>query len=416
MTTSHSSTRRPWSRRSLLGTLAVAPAATVGGAWALTEAAGATGSDRSGAPRGGDSPVPPALRKGGEFDRYLSGLAAKDQFSGTVLVARGGHPVLSRSYGFTDRKTRVRNRADTIFCLASVTKLFTATAVAQLVARGKLAVTDTIGEHLSGFSAPVADKVTIHHLLTHTSGLGDFMQDKGYFDAAKTWTTPERMMDGTLEFIRKEQLAFEPGAGERYSNAGYHVLGCIVQQVSGQSYYQYVQRHVFGAAGMTDASFCTLPQWQSERRIAHPYPTDSSGKRHDALSTDAFVFIGDPAGNAFGTARDLVRFARALAAGSLLAAPYQEVFFTPKTALKPLPPPPGAPSMAEYGSYGAQLRLIDGRRWTAGHSGGAPGVYANVDWFPGTDWTAVVLSNYDAPRSPTAPTVDLKLRTILTAS
>jgi len=386
------------SRRGFLRAgLAVAPA-VVGGAWALTGPANATGTGST----------PAALRPGGEFDQYLSRLAAEDQFSGTVLVACDGQPVLSRSFGYADRKKGIRNQADTVFCLASVTKLFTAIAVAQLVQRGSLSLLDPIGAHLSGFAAGVADKVTVHHLLTHTSGLGDFMRDPGYFEEAVTWTTPEQMMDGTLRYIRTESLLFAPGAGSQYSNSGYHVLGCIVQKVSGQSYYDYVRAHVFRPAGMTDSDFTTLPQWRSGSRYAHPYPADQSGSRYDALDGDAFVYIGNPAGNALATAADLVRFARALNGGALLDAPYREVFVTPKL---PKPPRPDLPEVTAFTGYAPDNFLINDR-WVAGHGGAAPGVTTGVDWYPGTGWTAVNLSNYDV--SPNAD-VSQRLRQILTS-
>ncbi|MCP2322247.1 CubicO group peptidase (beta-lactamase class C family) [Hamadaea flava] len=357
------------------------------------------------------TPLPAALRPGGEFDQYLSQLATHDQFSGTVLVARGGHPVLSRSFGYADKNKDLRNQADTIYCLASVTKLFTAIAVGQLVQLGELTLLDPIGQHLSGFTADVADKVTIHHLLTHTSGLGDFMRDPGYFEEAVTWTTPEQMMGGTLGHIRTESLAFAPGAGNQYSNSGYHLLGSIIQKVSGQSYYDYVREHVFRPAGMTDADFTTLPQWRSGSRYAHPYPTDQLGKRYDALDGDAYVYIGNPAGNALATAPDLVSFARALNDGTLLNAVYRDVFVTPKLPKPPLPAKPGLPPVTPFASYAPDNFLINGR-WVAGHGGAAPGVSTSVDWYPGTEWTAVALSNYDM--SP-IPGVNQRLRQILTS-
>ena len=390
--------------------LAVAPA-VVGGAWALPSAADATGNGLTGTTPAHDPPIPAALRPGGEFDRYLGQLAAQDRFSGTVLVSRDGRPVLSRSFGYADQRKGIRNQAGTIYCLASVTKLFTAIAVAQLAQRGALTLLDPIGKHLSGFAAEVADQVTVHHLLTHTSGLGDFMQDTGYFEEAVTWTTPEQMMDGTLRYIRTESPAFAPGAGNRYSNSGYHVLGCIVQKVSGQSYYDYVRAHVFRPAGMTDSDFTTLPQWRSGSRYAHPYPTDQSGRRYDALDGNAFVYIGNPAGNALATAADLVRFVRALNGGTLLDAPYREIFLSPKLPKPPLPAKPGLPAVTPFAGYAPDLFLINGR-WIAGHGGGAPGVTTGVDWYPGTAWTAVNLSNYDGSLN---ADVNQRLRQILTS-
>ncbi|MBF9129569.1 beta-lactamase family protein [Plantactinospora sp. S1510] len=409
MTTSEESrTRRPLGRRFLLGLLTVAPAAAAGGAWSLPSTAGTAGTGSTGTTPARDMPIPAALRPGGEFDRYLSQLAAEDRFSGTVLVTRDGRPVLSRSFGYADKRKGIRNRADTIYCLASVTKLFTAIAVAQLAQRGSLTLLDPIGKHSSGFAAEVADRVTIHHLLTHTSGLGDFMRDPGYFEEVVTWTTPEQMMDGTLRYVRTESLAFAPGAGSTYSNSGYHVLGCIIQKVSGQSYYDYIREHVFRPAGMTDSDFTTLPQWKSGSRYAHPYPTDQSGTRNDALDGKAYVYIGNPAGNAFATAADLVRFARALNGGTLLNAVYREIFLTPKL---PRLPRPDLPAVTPFASYAPDNFLINGRL-VVGRGGAAPGVTTGVDWYPGTGWTAVNLSNYD--RSPNAD-VNQRLRQILTS-
>ncbi|TDW66885.1 serine hydrolase domain-containing protein [Kribbella pratensis] len=380
------------SRRSFLGRtgLAVAPA-VVGGSWALPAAAD-TGTVR------------------GQLDKYLDQLAAEDRFSGTVLLIHGDRTVLSRSIGFADRKNGVRNRADTRYCLASVTKMFTATAIAQLAQRGALDLGDTIGKYLSGFKAEVANKVTVHNLLTHTSGLGDYMQLAGYFEESSTWTTPRQMMDGTLRYIRTESLAFAPGTASKYSNSGFHVLGCIVEKVSGESYYDYIRKHVFRPAGMTSADFTLLSQWRTDRRFAHPYPTDESGKRYDALDTDMFGVIGSPAGNAFATASDLVRFVKALNDGTLLSTTWRDVFVTPKFAMGTLPAKSGLPQVINFVGYGADSAIINGALIT-GHLGGAPGVSTSAEWYPSRGWTAVHLSNYDP--TPGA-NVNQELRQVLT--
>ncbi|TDW19668.1 serine hydrolase domain-containing protein [Kribbella kalugense] len=373
------------SRRSFLGRtgLAVAPAVVAGGAWTVPAAAQGTG--------GG---TPAALRPGGELDKYLDKLAADDSFSGTVLVVRDGRAVVSRSMGYANKKKGVRNRADTRYCLASVTKMFTATAIAQLAQRGSLSLVDPIGKYLTGFAAAVADKVTIHHLLTHTSGLGDYMQLAGYFEESSTWTTPRQMMDGTLRYIRTESLAFAPGTDSKYSNSGFHVLGSIVEKISGESYYDYVRKHVFRPAGMTSADFTTRTQWRTDSRFAHPYPTDASGQRYDATDGDMYGFIGTPAGNAFANAADLVRFVRALNDGTLLSTTYRDVFVTPKFAMPTLPAKPGLPEVINFVGYGADSAIVNGTLIT-GHLGGAPGVSTSTEWYPGRGWTAVHLGNYD---------------------
>jgi CubicO group peptidase (beta-lactamase class C family) len=289
--------------------------------------------------------------------------------------------------------------------------MFTATAIAQLAQRGSLSLVDPIGKFLTGFATGIADKVTIHHLLTHTSGLGDYMQLAGYFDESSTWTTPRQMMDGTLRFIRTESLAFAPGTDSKYSNSGFHVLGCIVEKISGESYYDYIRKHVFRPAGMTSADFTLLSQWRTDRRFAHPYPTDESGQRYDALDGDMFGVIGSPAGNAFATASDLVRFVQALNDGTLLSTTYCDVFVTPKFAMPTLPAKPGLPEVINFVGYGADSAIINGVLIT-GHLGGAPGVSTSAEWYPSRGWTAVHLGNYDP--TPGA-NVNQELRQLLTS-
>ncbi|MBB5983929.1 serine hydrolase domain-containing protein [Kribbella solani] len=388
------------SRRSFLQLTGIAAVpAVVGGGWLMSSAA----ADTKQAATTPAAATPAAFR---DFDRYVRELADADKFSGTVLVSRNGRQVLSRAYGYADRKKQVRNQAGTIYCLASVTKLFTAVAVGQLVQRGALNLLDPIGKYLTGFTADVADHVTVHQLLTHTSGLGDFMRDPGYFEEAAKWTSGQQMMDGTLQFARGEKLAFVPGSGSQYSNSGYHTLGCIVAKVAGKTYYEYVRNHIFRPAGMSTADFTTMPQWRSGSQYAHPYPADQSGKRSDALDGNIFAFIGNPAGNAMASANDMVRFAQAVNDGTLLNAEYKEIFLSPKV---PKPPRAGAQESAAFAAYATDDLLVNGK-WVYGHPGGAPGVSTSVEWYPGTGWTAVCLSNYDSSLA-----VNQRLREILTS-
>ncbi|GAA3106228.1 CubicO group peptidase (beta-lactamase class C family) [Kribbella aluminosa] len=332
------SSRRTFLRRS---GLAVAPAVVAGGAWAYPSAAQQTGRGTA----------------ADELDKYLDKLQADDSFSGTVLVLKDGRPVVSRSMGYADQGRRVRNRPDTIFCLASVTKMFTGIAIGRLAQRRSLNLDDPIGKYLSGFKAGIGDKVTIHHLLTHTSGLGDYMQLDGYWAESATWTTPQQTMDGILRYVRTESLAFAPGTEAKYSNSGFHVLGCIVAKVAGVSYYDYIRTNVFRPAGMTSSDFTLLDQWKTDRRFAHPYPTDQSGKRYDALAAGAFGLIGSFVG------------------------------------------------------YGVDSSVLNGGLIT-GHTGGAPGVSTSAEWYPERGYTAVHLGNYDpAPGA----NVNQELRQVLTS-
>lgn len=392
-----SSGRRSLGRRSLLGMVGAAPVA-LGGAWALSGSAEATGSGAvsgsgkdPGSPAGSAaSAIPVALRPGGEFDQFLTQLAARDSFSGTMLVAHRGRPVLTRSFGMADKARSVPNTTDTIFCLASVTKMFTAVAIAQLVQQGRLKFEGTLGGYLPGFSS-AAGAITLHQLLTHTSGMGDYHAVDGWFPASATWTSADQVLSATVDFIREAPPAFTPGTGHQYSNSAYTVLGAIVQEVSGQSYYDYIRQHVFASAGMTASDFFTKPQWKSDRRIAHPYPRQPSGQRTDGL--DQEIYIGLPDGNAFASAPDLVRFVRALLGGRLLAPAYVDLVVGAKFPAASLPAKPGLPAKDLYEAYGPAATLRNGK-WAVGHNGGSQGKSTLVEWYA-DEWTAVKLSNYD---------------------
>jgi CubicO group peptidase (beta-lactamase class C family) len=394
-------------RRSLLRRTGVA----AGAGAALLGAGGTVWAtmDEKADSRPGRVRIPKSLRPGGELDNLIEQLALEDKFSGTVLLVHRDREVLARSYGMSNTETSIANGRETIFNLGSITKLFTATAVSQLVEQEKLAYRDRIGDYLDGFGSEVADSVTVHHLLTHTSGLGDFFRQE-YFEEAATWTSPEQVFDGTLQYVRELPLDFQPGARHQYSNAAFMALGAIVAKVSGQSYYDYVREHVFARAGMDTADFYTTPKWKADTRIAHPYATEPSGERVDAIDRHGYIPL--PPGGSHASAADLMAFARALNRNRLMGGVQTHFMLSPKIPVMgmgrpPGPgtsdehPPPGGPMPPPHQAYGPLLFVRNGQI-ILGHNGGSPGVSTNLDWFPASEWTAVVLSNYDGAAGPIA--------------
>ncbi|HEX6352295.1 serine hydrolase domain-containing protein [Actinophytocola sp.] len=365
------------SRRTVLGAAPVA---------ALAAPATAHASGRGSLPAG--------LRPGGEYDRYVADLAERDVFSGTVLLTHRGRPVLSRSYGMADRRRSIPNGPDTIYSLASVTKVFTGLAIAQLAERGALELNQTLGTYLDGFPPEIANAVTVHQLLLHTSGLGDYLRTEEWQAGKDTWDTPEEVMAGITQIIREAPLVFPPGTTTAYSNSGYHVLGEIVAAVTERSYHDNVREHVFQAARMSSSDFYTKPRWREDPRMAHPYALDAAGQRVEALDGNIGIgFIGTPAGNSHATAGDLSRFMTALRDNELLT-PVHTVYLGRKE--------PGRwtdsrlmPRQLRFGTYGPHALLVNDQ-WAFGHNGGAPGVGAYVEWFPASDVVSVVLCNYDA--------------------
>ncbi|OQR63553.1 hypothetical protein B6E66_13345 [Streptomyces maremycinicus] len=392
------------SRRTMIGLLGTASCGLATGL-----AAPAAAGERS-------QPVPAALRPGGELDAYVAEKAAADEFSGSLLLTRQGRTVLSRSYGLADTARAVPIGPDTLFALASVTKLFTAVAVAQLAQQGKVAYGASLGSYLSGFPASVADKVTVHHLLTHTSGLGDFHGLPGYEAAAAAWTTPEQTIQGITELVRGEEPGFTPGAGWGYSNSGYHLLGAIVERVTGLSYYEYVRRNVFAAAGMTDTRFLTRAEWQVGRNIAHPYHRDADGQWVDGIGEARYI-VGDAAGDAFSTCADLDRFGRHLWRHGLLDQGTTALMLSGKVPLVQAGTVPvegtGAAAQIDYQCYGP-IGSFSASQWTFQHGGGSTlGISTGVEVYPGSGWGVVVLSNYAGS---VVPSIVSRARKLITAS
>jgi CubicO group peptidase (beta-lactamase class C family) len=394
------------SRRAVLGFAGAAGA--TGAIAAFAGAAGASG-------RATGDGIPAGLKPGGELDRFATDLAAKDQFSGSFLVTHRGRTVLARSYGMANRDLSIPNGPDTIFGLASVTKLLTGVAIGKLVQDRKLAYTDRLGQHVPGFPSEIAETVSIHHLLTHTSGLGDFMQTRAYQDAQQSWTTEQAVRDGCTDIIRQSTLAFPPGSRHLYSNSAYHLLGEIVTNASGQSLSDYLRENVFRRAGMHDSDFYTRTAWRDDRRIARPYaPPLSGGPRADVLGEHAFVGTGHT--GAFATCAGMDRLARALVGNRLLTPAFTQLTLGPKIPVGKVIGPPGGgvptpvPGIG-FKTYCGMANLDDANQWSYWMDGGSTGG-ESTDYavYPDQGWVCVVLGNYELG---TAQPIAAKARTLI---
>ena len=227
-------------------------------------------------------------------DVFAQKLAAGGHFSGVLLVAKDGRPVLERVWGIADEESK--NTKETRFNVGSINKVFTRKAIEQLAAAGKLTLDDVVLEHLPDAAFAGADRITIRQLLEHRSGMGDFFGPK--YQAAP----PSRLreLSDFVPLFADAPLEFEPGTSQRYSNAGYVVLGLIVEKISGQRYRDYVQQHVFAPAGMKSTGF-----WAVDEKV----PNRATGWTAPGAS-NASSLPGRPssAGGAFSTARDLLRY------------------------------------------------------------------------------------------------------------
>jgi CubicO group peptidase (beta-lactamase class C family) len=315
---------------------------------------------------------------GSRVDKLMNTLVAADAFSGTVTVAREGKPLYARAFGLASRAWNAPNRVDTRFNLASITKMFTAVAVAQLVEQGQLSYDDTVGKILPDYpNQEVAQKVTVRHLLSHTSGLiGARAMVEKIPDSPKA-----RTIAAMVQPFAKKALSFPPGQQFDYSNAGFILLGAIIEKASGQTYYRYVREHVFQPAGMTNTDFYELDT--NPPNLATGFKDGPDGTRLDNIF-DLGV-IGSPAGGAYSTGADMVKFHTALVHHTLLKQSALETLWTGVTE--------EAEANSEYG-FGAEIQSYDGTR-IVGHGGGWAGITNRFEMYPEKGYTVVVLSNYD---------------------
>ncbi len=320
-----------------------------------------------------------------ELEKLIDAAVAADTFSGAVLVARDGAPVFKKAYGIADAERGVPNRTDTKFNLGSMNKMFTAVAIAQLAERGKLSFQDTIGRHLPAYpNREVAAQVTIHQLLTHTSGLGNYMTEAWAANLAHVKTPGD-----LLPYFANAPLKFAPGTRWAYSNAGFVVLGLIIEKLSGQSYFDYVRAHIFKPAGMRDTDSYERERAVANRAIGYTRrAADGGGLRRDEPrrpNTLILPYRGSPAGGGYSTLDDLLKFDRALRSHKLLGAKFTALVTTGKV---------DAP-VGQY-AYGFGEKRVNGKRMV-GHNGGAPGIAAEFQSYTDTGYTLIVLANYDPP-------------------
>jgi D-alanyl-D-alanine carboxypeptidase len=306
-------------------------------------------------------------------------LAGEDDFSGAMLVAKNGRVLFSHAYGLADRKRRIANTIRTRFRIGSMNKMFTAVAILQLVQAGKVELTAPLGRYLPDYpNQEVARKVTIHQLLTHTGGTGDIFGPE--FDAHRKQL---RTLADYVKLYGKRGPEFEPGSQWAYSNYGFILLGAVIEKVTGRSYYDYVQQHVYDPAGMTRSGSLPEDQPVPDRSIGY---TRTSGATAWVPNTDTLPYRGTSAGGGYSTVEDLARFADALLSYKLLSPDSTKLLITGKVQ------EPGA----RY-AYGFEdARDAHGNGWV-GHGGGAPGMNGDLKIYPKAGYVVAVLANLDPP-------------------
>lgn len=287
----------------------------------------------------------------------VDSLAKRGEFSGVVLVARNGVPDFERAYGLADREAGRPNTIETAFNIGSINKFFTAIAVRQLAAQGRLDLDSSLARAWPDYPNPaVAQGVTVRQVLEHRSGI------QGNIFAAPAGKTRHDVvtLNDYLQLFVNEPLEFEPGSKQQYSNAGYIVLGLLVEKLSGENYFEYVNKHIYEPAGMTQTGSWRIDRWPANTAIGYtrgPGP-DRPADAPLGRNTEFLPGKGSSAGGGYSTAPDLLRLMNALRQHKIAAAP--------------------EPGMV-------------------GIAGGAPGLNAAVDGDLPGGYDVIVLANLDPP-------------------
>lgn len=300
-----------------------------------------------------------------------------DDFSGAVLVTRRDKVVFAAAQGLADRERKLPNTLQTRFRVGSMDKMFTATAILQLVQAGKLDLQAPLITYLKDYpNADFARKVTLHQLLTHTGGAGDIFEPE--YEARRDQV---RTLRDYVDLFGRRGAEFEPGAKWEYSNYGFILLGRVIEVVSGQSYYDYVQDHIFAPAGMTGTGF--EPESVAVPGRAVAYLKGAAGYSQ----ADDLPWRGSSAGGGYSTVEDFDRFATALYDGRLLDAEHRRQMTQGRVENQP---------GMKYG-YGFGV-YVEATPVMVGHNGGAPGMNGDLRIVGEDQAVIVVLSNVSPPR------------------
>jgi D-alanyl-D-alanine carboxypeptidase len=306
------------------------------------------------------------------------------EFSGAVLVARDGHTLFEGASGLADRERGVPNTPLTQFRVGSMNKMMTAVAALQLVQAGTLRLDAPLGTYLRDYpNAEMASTVTAHHLLTHTGGTGDIFGSEFMAHRLELRTTSDYLR---LYGTRGPQFA--PGATFAYSNYGFVLLGALIEQLSGKSYYDHVPSRVLAPAGMMATGFAPEDSLVPERAVGYTRQLVPGALVSNAPT---LPYRGTPAGGGYSTVGDFARFAVAIRERRLLDLPHTTLLLTGKVAVG---------QGVQY-AYGFFDRVVSGRR-LVGHTGGAPGMSGVLEFEPNGGYVVVVLSNFDSAATPMA--------------
>lgn len=331
-----------------------------------------------------DKPVPSAEMI---TDKYYTSLKDKPSPGIALLVATDGKIIYKKGFGYADLKNKITVTPETKFRIGSVTKQFTAAAILKLQEKGLLSVTDKLSRFIPDF--PRGDEVTIHHLLTHTSGIRSYTSKNEFIDRVTKTITP----DSLIAFFKNDPYDFNPGERYMYNNSAYFLLGYIISQVSGKSYDAYLKETFFEPLQMNNTGI-HYAGIKLEKE-AKGYTKNSNNKFEEGLNWD--MSWAGAAGAMYSTVDDLLKWNQALHGGKVLSEKSYQAAITPVVLNS------GEQAASKYG-YGLAMyryRGID----AIGHSGGLHGFVTQLVYYPAEKLTVAMFTNTSDPEVNFSPDI-----------
>lgn len=324
-----------------------------------------------------------------QLDKFLVMANRFSQFNGSVLVCYQGNIILEKGYGFKNIADKTPSDKETIFRIGSVTKGFTSTLILLLEEQGKLSVQDKLSTYFPDFLP--GQQITIHHLLSHTSGLYDYASDMDRADSAIITNPVSKEI--ILKQFMQHPLSFPPGSNYSYSNSGYFLLGMIIEKVTGKSWEENIRQYILGPLNMRHSGFDFQGLESPNKPIGYQLLNDWT-QLPDIVWDSTVAYA---AGALYSNTRDMLAWAKAVTQKKILTTESWAKAFTE--------------NLHHYG-YGWELDTVSGVPFIA-HNGGIPGFSAELLISPENDLQVIVLSNVHentnvTPISKTLATMVLK--------
>lgn len=328
-----------------------------------------------------------------ELTSLLNEKSNNNEFSGVVLIKKGNEEIFSKAYGYANRSWCIKNTLKTRFRIASISKMFTAVSILQLIERGLLDFTTSVVKYLGLTDTKLPEEVTIHSLLTHTSGIADYFDEEEDDAWEKLWVEKPiytmRSLSDYLPLFAYDEPMYKAGEKFHYNNAGYILLGLVIEKASGLSYFDYVKSNVFSKLKMQDTDFISLDEVHENVAEGYDPVEDEEG---NLILWKRNIYTTTPTagsdGGATSTVYDLINFIQSLRSIKILGEEMTKKVLTPHVLDEE-----SDGYIWKYGYANGFILDEDNNIIRGGHTGEEFGVSCRLFYYPSLNIDVVILGN-----------------------